>query len=45
MKLVGSAYKLELAQYMELQAFSQFASDLGEETKNRLSRGIRLVEM
>lgn len=44
MKLVGSAYKLELAQYMELQAFSQFASDLGEETKSRLSRGIRLVE-
>ena len=28
--------KLELAQYMELQAFSQFASDLGEETKYRL---------
>ena len=37
--------KLELAQYMELQAFSQFASDLGEETKYRLLRGIRLVEL
>jgi F-type H+-transporting ATPase subunit alpha len=45
MKLVGAAYKLELAQYMELQAFSQFASDLGEETKYRLSRGVRLVEL
>ena len=45
MKLVGAAYKLELAQYMELQAFSQFASDLGEETKYRLLRGMRLVEL
>lgn len=45
MKLVGAAYKLELAQYMELQAFSQFASDLGEETKYRLVRGVRLVEL
>ena len=45
MKLVGAAYKLELAQYMELQAFSQFASDLGEETKYRLLRGVRLVEL
>ena len=45
MKLVGSAYKLELAQYMELQAFSQFSSDLGDETKSRLARGIRLVEV
>ena len=45
MKLVGSAYKLELAQYMELQSFSQFSSDLGEETKYRLSRGVRLVEL
>ena len=45
MKLVGSAYKLELAQYMELQAFSQFSSDLGDETKARLARGIRLVEI
>lgn len=31
MKLVGATYKLELAQYMELQAFSQFASDMREE--------------
>jgi F-type H+-transporting ATPase subunit alpha len=45
MKLVGASYKLELAQYMELQAFSQFASDLGEETKYRLSRGVKLVQL
>jgi F-type H+-transporting ATPase subunit alpha len=45
MKLVGSAYKLELAQYMELQSFSQFSSDLGAETKYRLARGVRLVEL
>lgn len=45
MKLVASSYKLEIAQFVELQAFSQFASDLGEETKARLARGRRLVEM
>ena len=45
MKLVGSAYKLELAQYMELQSFSQFSSDLGTETKRRLDRGVRLMEL
>lgn len=45
MKLVAGSYKLELAQFAELQSFSQFASDLGEETKQKLSRGKRLVEM
>ena len=45
MKMVASSYKLEIAQFVELQAFSQFASDLGEETKARLARGRRLVEM
>ena len=45
MRLVSGSYKLELAQYVELQAFSQFASDLGVETQNRLNRGRRLVEM
>ena len=45
MKLVAGSYKLELAQFAELQAFSQFASDLGEETKAKLERGKRLVEM
>lgn len=45
MKLVAGSYKLELAQFVELQSFSQFASDLGSDTKNRLARGRRLVEM
>lgn len=45
MKLVAGSYKLELAQFAELQSFSQFAADLGEDTKARLSRGKRLVEM
>jgi F-type H+-transporting ATPase subunit alpha len=45
MKLVGGSYKLELAQFAELQSFSQFAADLGTETKARLSRGLRLVEL
>jgi len=45
MKLVSGSYKLELAQFVELQSFSQFASDLRDETKNRISRGIRLIEM
>ena len=45
MRLVLGSYKLELAQYVELQSFSQFASDLGDETKARLFRGNQLVEM
>ena len=45
MKLVAASYKLELAQFVELQSFSQFASDLGQETKDRLARGRRIVEM
>jgi len=45
MKLVAGSYKLELAQFAELQSFSQFAADLGEDTKARLARGKRLIEM
>lgn len=45
MKMVAGSYKLELAQFVELQSFSQFSADLGPETKSRLSRGKRLVEM
>jgi len=45
MKLVAGSYKLELAQFAELQSFSQFAADLGEDTKARLERGKRLIEM
>ena len=44
-RIISGTYKLELAQYFKLQAFSQFASDLGEETKSRLFRGQKLVEM
>ena len=45
MKLVAAFYKLELAQFIELQSFSQFVADLGQETKDRLTKGRRLVEM
>lgn len=45
MKLVAGSFKLELAQYVELQAFSQFSSDLGKETISRLDRGMLLVEL
>jgi F-type H+-transporting ATPase subunit alpha len=44
-KLVGGSYKLELAQFAELQSFAGFTADLGKETLNRLARGLRLVEM
>ena len=37
--------KLDLAQYREMAAFSQFASDLDQATKNLLARGARLTEM
>ena len=42
MKVVAGFYKLELAQFVELQAFSQFAADLGEESKVILERGLDL---
>jgi F-type H+-transporting ATPase subunit alpha len=45
MKLVGGSYKLQLAQFVELQSFSQFQADLGKETLARLAIGLRLVEM
>jgi F-type H+-transporting ATPase subunit alpha len=45
MRLVSGSYKLELAQFVELEAFSQFSSDLGAETKDRLERGRVLVEI
>jgi F-type H+-transporting ATPase subunit alpha len=44
-KLVGSSYKLELAQFAELQSFTGFTADLGKETLDRLTRGLKLVEM
>lgn len=45
MKQVAGTLRLELAQYRELAAFSQFGSDLDKESKNRLEKGKRLVEV
>ncbi len=44
MKKVSGTAKLDLAQYYELEAFSQFASELDESTKAKLVRGRRVVE-
>ena len=44
MKKVSGSIKLELAQYREMAAFSQFASDLDASTQKLLSRGERLTE-
>ncbi len=43
-KLVGSV-RVALAQYRELEAFSQFASDLDEATQKQLARGQRMMEL
>jgi F-type H+-transporting ATPase subunit alpha len=45
MKQVAGKLKLELAQFAELEAFSQFASDLDAATQNQLARGVRLREL
>ena len=45
MKQVAGKLKLDLAQFAELEAFSQFASDLDQATQNELARGQRLREM
>jgi len=45
MKGVAGSLKLDLAQYREKAAFSQFASDLDQVTRNMLERGARLVEI
>lgn len=45
MKKVSGSLKLSYSQYRELQAFSQFGSDLDQDTKNRLSMGERIVEV
>ena len=44
MKQVAGTMRLDLAQYRELAAFSQFASDLDKATKAQLDRGERVVE-
>jgi len=45
MKAVAGRLKLDLAQYREVQAFSQFASDLDKATQAQLQRGARMVEL
>jgi F-type H+-transporting ATPase subunit alpha len=45
MKSVAGRIKLELAQYREMAAFAQFASDLDKVTRDQLERGARLVEI
>ena len=45
MKQVAGTLRLELAQYRELAAFSQFGSDLDAATQKQLNRGARLVEV
>lgn len=44
-KQVAGTLRLDLAQYRELQAFSQFASDLDEASRRQLERGQRMVEV
>jgi F-type H+-transporting ATPase subunit alpha len=45
MKKVAGTLRLDLAQYREMAAFAQFASDLDKATQQQLSRGQRLVEI
>ncbi|NQV12032.1 F0F1 ATP synthase subunit alpha, partial [Candidatus Uhrbacteria bacterium] len=45
MKSVAKQLRLDLAQFRELEAFSQFASDLDEGTRSKIERGKRTVEM
>jgi F-type H+-transporting ATPase subunit alpha len=44
-KKLGGGVRLDLAQYRELAAFSQFASDLDEGTRKQLARGQRVTEL
>jgi len=45
MKQVAGSLKLDLAQYRELAAFTQFGSDLDEATRKQLNRGEKMVEL
>jgi len=45
MKKVSGRLKLDLAQFRELEAFTQFASDLDPATKKQLDRGARIIEI
>ena len=44
-KKVSGTTKLDLAQFRELQAFAQFGSDLDEQTKGKIEKGLRIVEL
>ena len=44
-KKLGGGVRLALAQYRELAAFAQFASDLDEQTRKQLERGERIMEL
>lgn len=44
-KKVSGTVRLELAQFRELEAFAQFASDLDKDTKNRIDSGRRMTEL
>lgn len=44
-KKVSGTVKLDLAQFRELQAFAQFGSDLDEQTKGKIEKGLRIVEL
>ncbi len=45
MKKIAGSLKLDLAQYRELAAFTQFGSDLDEATQKQLNRGEKMVEL
>ena len=45
MKKIAGPIRIELAQYRELAAFSQFGSDLDENTRNQLAQGERIREI
>ena len=45
MKKLGGGTRLALAQFRELEAFSQFASDLDDATRKQLERGQRIIEI
>lgn len=45
MKKVAGTLKLDYSQYIELQSFAQFGSDLDKDTKDRLAKGERIVEV
>ena len=45
MKQVSGTLRLELAQFRELEAFTQFGSDLDSDSKRRLEKGKRIVEV